>query len=281
MSGYHDPRGDRYAPPPRQRETSASSTSRPPPSGPSRSYPGPPPSAGPPRYPSSTTYRPPYDSAPRGPRYQDSGPPSRAYDPPPPRRPSLSLWSTQNPGGRDGYHHSGQPSSQARSYAPSSYRDHDRDGYDREYRGAPRGDPRYYSYRPSYNRYRDAPPRDSYQPPSGPRESYRDQLRITPSSYHPNYSTSPSPPTGPRHGYSSYQPPRSSQPEPRSRERTPSGPAGWSSRSSTADRRFYEPPSRPRDHSPAALSVVSSKPRSPPYPPRRDDHRRPTPPRRD
>ena len=93
---------------------------------------------------------------------------------------------------------------------------------------------------------------------------------------------SPSPPTGPRHGYSSYQPPpRPSQPESRSRERTPSGPAGWSSRSSTADRRFYEPPSRPRDHSPAALSAVSSKPRSPLYPSRREDYRRPTPPRRD
>jgi len=146
MSGYHDPRGDRYAPPPR---SSASSTSRPPPSGPSRLYTGgPPPPSGPSRYPSSsaTTYRPPpYDSAPRGPRYQDYGP-SRAHDHPPPRRPSLSLWSTQNPGGRDGYHHSGQPSSQARSYAPSTHRDHDRDGYDRDYRAPPRGDGRYHPY---------------------------------------------------------------------------------------------------------------------------------------
>src|SRR5271155_2241055 len=147
---YHDPRGDRYAPPPRQRESSAASTSRPPPSGPSRSYTGPSPSTGPPRYPSSTTYRPPYDSAPRGPRYQDSGGSSRAYDPPLPRRPSLSLWRTQNPGGRD--------------------------GYDRDYRGPPRGEPRYDPCRPwSYARYRDAPARDSYQPPSGPREPYRDQ----------------------------------------------------------------------------------------------------------
>ena len=51
--------------------------------------------------------------------------------------------STQNPGGRDGYHHSGQPQSATRSYPPSaSYRDHDRDDRDRDYRGGFR-DPRY------------------------------------------------------------------------------------------------------------------------------------------
>src|SRR5271156_3078764 len=143
MSNHHDQRGgDRYAPPPRLRDPPLSS-SRPPPSGPSRQFSGPPPpsSAGPPRHPSSGYSRP-YDSAPRGPRYQDSGPPYPRHEaPPPPRRPGLSLWSTQNPGGRDGYHHSGQPPSQSRSYAPPpSYRDYDRDMYDRDrdYRGPPR-----------------------------------------------------------------------------------------------------------------------------------------------
>ena len=52
--------------------------------------------------------------------------------------------STQNPGGRDGYHHSGQPQSATRSYPPAtSYREHDRDDRDRDYRGGFR-DPRYF-----------------------------------------------------------------------------------------------------------------------------------------
>jgi hypothetical protein len=143
MSGYHDSgRGDRYAPPPRR---DSSSLNQPPPSGPSRPYARPPPlsSGGPPRHPSSAGYSRPYDSAPRGPRYQEPAPlHPRAYDTPPPaRRPALSLWSTQNPGGRDGYHHSGQPLNQGRSYTPSTqYRDLDRDPYDRDrdYRGPPR-----------------------------------------------------------------------------------------------------------------------------------------------
>ena len=257
MSSYHDSRGDRYAPPPRQREPSLSS-SRPPPSGPSRpqysSGPSPPSSSigPPPRHPSYS--RPSYDPAPRGPRYADSAPPHpRSYEPP---RRNLSLWSTQNPGGRDGYHHSGQPLSQSRSYTSSTYRDHD--GYDRDYRSR-------YSIAGNWgnDRYRDSSTsRDSYPP--GPRD-YRDQPRHT-SSYLPNYSTSPSPPTGPRHGYSSYQPPR---PEPRSRERTPSGPAAWSARSSTTDRRYYDT-TRQRDHSP--VSSIPSRPRTPPYSARRDDY---------
>ena len=114
------------------------------------------------------------------------------------------------------------------------------------------------------NRYRDgSASRDSYPP--GPRD-YRDQPRHT-SSYHPNYSTSPSPPTGPRHGYSSYQPQH--RQEPRSRERTPSGPAAWSSRASTTDRRYYDTP-RQRDHSP--VPSIPSRPRTPPYSARRDDY---------
>jgi len=143
MSGYHDSRsGDRYAPPPRQQRDafSAAPPSRPahpPPSGPSRlhnpPYSAPPPS-GPSRHPSS--YGRGHDSAPRGPRY-DVGVPPRLYDaaPPPPLPPPrgrLSLWSTQNPGGRDGYHHSGGQSVHARAYVPSAHRDHDR--YDPEYR---------------------------------------------------------------------------------------------------------------------------------------------------
>lgn len=135
MSNYHDQRGtDRYAPPPRQRDTS--SLSRPPPSGPSHQYSGPsvapPPSIGPPRHPSSNYPSRPYDSVPRGPRLDSTPLHPRAYEPPPPRRTSLSLWSTQNPGGRDGYHHSGQPQGQARSYVQSAYRDYDRDPYDRD-----------------------------------------------------------------------------------------------------------------------------------------------------
>src|SRR5436853_304064 len=135
MSGYHDTGrgGDRYAPPPRGRDSSGSG--RPPPSGPSRTYGGPPPSStGPPRHPSSSYSRPSYDSAPRGPRYQEAPSYPRGYDPPAPlRRPNLSLMSTQNPGGRDGYHHSGQPQSTTRPYPPATtYRDHDRDGYDRD-----------------------------------------------------------------------------------------------------------------------------------------------------
>jgi hypothetical protein len=135
MSGYHDPRGDRYAP--LRPRDSSSISSRPLPSGPSRQYSGPSISSSgpPPRHPASGYSRP-YDSTPRGPRYQESPLHSRPHDLPPPRRPSLSLWSTQNPGGRDGYHHSGQPSSQARPYASVTYRDHDRDGHD--YRGPPR-----------------------------------------------------------------------------------------------------------------------------------------------
>ena len=256
MSGYYDSRGDRYAPPPRQRESSISS-SRQPPSGPSRppySSGPPPPSSSighPPRHPSYS--RSSYESAPRGPRYTDSAPlHPRSYDPP--RRTPLSLWSTQNPAGRDGYHHSGQPSSQSRSYTPSTYRDHD--GYDRDYRSR-------YSTRGNWGngRYRDgSTSRDLYPP--APRD-YRDQPRHT-SSYHPNYSTSPSPPTGPRHGYSSYQPPRSEQ-----RERTPSGPAAWSARSSTTDRRSYDT-HRQRDHSPA--TSIPSRPRTPLYSARRDDY---------
>jgi hypothetical protein len=122
---------DRYAPPPRQRETSSR-----PPSGPSRGQ-----SIGPPRHPSASYSRP-YD-APRGPRdvLRDAPLHPRSHDPPPRR--SLSLWSTQNPGRSDGYHHSGsgQPPSQPRSYPPPAYRDYDRE-YDRDYRGPPR-DSRY------------------------------------------------------------------------------------------------------------------------------------------
>ena len=57
--------------------------------------------------------------------------------------------------------------------------------------------------------------------------------------------------------------------KPRSRERTPSGPAAWSARSSTTDRRYYDTP-RQRDHSP--VPSISSRPRTPPYSARRDDY---------
>jgi hypothetical protein len=140
MSGYHDPRPpgvgggggkDRYASQSRHHPPlppSSRPPPPPPPSGPSsRPYSGSGTSGAPPRYPSSGYSRS-YD-APRGPRF-DSQPPGR-YDPVPPRKPPLSLWSTQNPGGRDGYHHSGQPAQRSRDY--------ERD-YDRDYRG-----PRYYT----------------------------------------------------------------------------------------------------------------------------------------
>src|SRR5205085_2827867 len=74
--------------------------------------------------------------------------------------------------------------------------------------------------------------------------------------------------TSPRHGYSSYQPslnrPSQARSEPRSRERTPSGPAAWTGRSSTADRRTgYFDSTRGRDVSPG--SSAPSRPRTPPY----------------